>query len=170
MTRLAGFLLLQLAAALFARKRIADRMSRTEALGSYCDMLGHLHGLLENDGSPMPTLLETLSGRTAGDALAFVNTLNGKMDSLGEQPFQQLWQQALSENAYRLDEDAKRGLESLGAVLGRYDSATELEALQLCRENLQRYLKERQQSQAQDTRVTIALSLSASLLAGIILI
>ena len=170
MTRLVGFLLLQLAAALYAARCIADSLNRTQALDSYCNMLEHLRGLLESDGSPMPTLLERLSGRTAGDAQAFINTLKGKMDSLGEQPFQKLWHQALLETAYRLDDNARRELESLGTVLGRYDSVTQLDALDMCHGILRRRLTERQQGQAQDTRVTVAMSLSVSLLAGIILI
>ena len=170
MTRLTGFLLLQLAAAVFARRRIAENQRRTEALRNYCDMLEQLRGLLESDGSPMPALLETLAGRTSGEACAFVMVLNRNMDSLGRNCFRNLWQRALEENTHYLDEDTVRDLNSLGAVLGLYDPTTQLEALSSCRGNLRRRLDERQRTQTQDSRVIFALSLSASLLAGIILI
>ena len=170
MTRLMGFVLLQLAAALFARGRIAEAAARTEALRSYSDMLEQLRGLLESDGSPMPALLETLSRRCTGQASAFVRSLSAAMDQLGERSFQELWQWALDGNADALDEDARRRLESLGGVLGRYDPATQLEALDTCRLHLRQRLDKRQSAQAQETHLILGLSFSASLLLGIYLI
>ena len=92
------------------------------------------------------------------------------MDKLGEQRFQNLWDRALSENSDFLDEEAKRDIETLGAVLGRYDNATQLEAINLCREHLRRRLEQRQQTQIQDTRLTLAISASLGLFVGILLI
>lgn len=170
MTRLVGFALLQLAAALFARGRIAEAAARTEALRSYSDMLEQLRGLLESDGSPMPTLLETLSRRCAGQARAFVRSLSTAMDKLGERAFQELWQQSLEENEGLLDEDARRTLTSLGGVLGRYDPATQLNALDSCRLHLRQSLDKRLSDRAQETHLILGLSFSASLLLGIYLI
>ncbi len=170
MTRLVGFVLLQLAAALFARGRIAEAADRTEALRSFCDMLEQLRGLLESDGSPMPVLLETLSRRCTGQARAFVRALSAAMDQLGQCSFQELWQQALEENAGLLDGDAKQTLESLGGVLGRYDPATQLDALDSCRLLLRQRLDKRQSDRAQETHLILGLSFSASLLLGIYLI
>ncbi len=170
MTRLAGFLLLQLAAAMFAGKRVADKRSRTEALYSYCDMLGQLRGLLESDGSPMPALLQTLSKRCTGEASAFVGALNIAMTGLGQMSFQEIWRRVLAENDGLLDEEAGKTLEALGGVLGRYDLATELDALDQCRGQLRQRLENMQNAQTQDTRVTWGVALSASLLLGILLI
>lgn len=170
MTRLVGFVLLQAAAALFARGRIAETAARTEALRSFCDMLEQLRGLLESDGSPMPALLDILSRRCSGQARAFVRALSTAMDQLGESSFRELWRQALAENAGPLDEDARRALESLGTVLGRYDPATQLDALDTCRLHLRQHLDKRQSSQAQETHLILGLSFSASLLLGILLI
>ena len=170
MTRLVGFALLQLAAALFARDRIAEAAARTEALRSYSDMLEQLRGLLESDGSPMPALLETLSRRCIGQARAFVRSLSAAMDKLGERSFQELWFGALDENAVLLDEDTRRALNSLGGVLGRYDPATQIEALDTCRLHLRQRLDKRQSGQAQETHLILGLSFSASLLLGILLI
>lgn len=170
MTRLVGFVLLQLAAALFARGRIAEAADRTEALRSFCDMLEQLRGLLESDGSPMPVLLETLSRRCTGQARAFVRALSAAMDQLGECSFQELWQQRLEENAGLLDGDARQTLESLGGVLGRYDPATQLDALDSCRLHLRQRLDKRQSDRAQETHLILGLSFSASLLLGIYLI
>lgn len=170
MTRFAGFLLLQLAAALYAMKRISDSLLRTDALRSYCDMFEQLRGLLESDGSPMPALFALLSERSSGEALAFITLLIHKMDSLGEQRFQYLWHLALSEISSCIDEEEKREIETLGSVLGRYDHMTQLEAVNACRENLLRRLEKRQNTQPQDTRVTLAMSISLSLFVGILLI
>ncbi len=170
MTRLVGFVLLQLAAALFARGRIAEAAARTEALRSFCDMLEQLRGLLESDGSPMPALLEALSQQCTGQAQAFVRALSAAMDKLGKRSFRELWQQELEQNAGFLEDDAKRELASLGGVLGRYDPATQLDALDTCRLHLRQHLDKRQSGQTQETHLILGLSFSASLLLGIYLI
>ena len=69
-----------------------------------------------------------------------------------------------------LDEDTRRTLENLGSVLGRYDPATQLEALDTCRLHLRQSLETRQSGQAQETHLILGLSFSASLLLGILLI
>ena len=170
MTHIVGFFLVQLAALLYGRGRVLDHLQRTKALRSYCDMLEQLQGLLESDGSPMPALFALLSERTSDEAGAFIIRLTHDMDRLGEQCFQNLWDRALSENSDFLDEEVKRDIETLGAVLGRYDNATQLEAINLCRGHLRRQLEQRLQTQIQDTRVTLALSTSLGLFVGIILI
>lgn len=170
MTRIVGFFLVQLAALLYGRGHIRDHLRQTESLRSYCDMLEQLQGLLESDGSPMPALFVLLSERTSDEAGAFVIQLTHEMDKLGEQHFKNLWDRALSENSGFLGEEAKRDIETLGAVLGRYDNATQLDAINLCREHLRRRLEQRQQTQIQDTRVTLALSASLGLFVGILLI
>lgn len=170
MTRIVGFFLVQLAALLYGRGHVLDHLRQTEALRSYCDMLEQLQGLLESDSSPMPALFALLSERTSDEAGAFILQLTHDMDKLGEQRFQNLWDRALSENSGFLEEDARRDMETLGAVLGRYDNATQLDAINLCRDHLRRRLEQRQQTQIQDTRVTLALSASLGLFVGILLI
>ena len=170
MKQLMGFVMLQLAAALFAYKRITEAKHQTDALRSYREMLEHLRGLLESDGSPMPALLETLLKCCCGEAEQFVSSLNAEMDHLGQLPFRELWRRALSENAPALEEEAKQELDALGSVLGRYDLKTQMDSIDACRRILRQRLEERQNMQMQDTRVTLGLSLSASLLLGILLI
>lgn len=170
MTRLAGFLLVQLAAALFARGRIAESAACTGALRSFCNMLDQLRGLLESDGSPMPALLQTLAGRADGAARTFVAALLDGLGSLGSVSFHTLWTQALTETAALLEADMRRELDALGGVLGRYELSTQLDALDHCRRCLRERLEARQRTQAQDTRLTLGLSLSVSLLLGILLI
>ena len=162
MTKLLGFTLLQLAAALFAGRHIMNRRLETETLHSFCAMLEQLRGLMEDDGSPMPALLQTLSTRSTGRAQTFVCDLLAAMDSLGELQFQELWHQKLEENG-------RRELESLGCVLGRYDLSTELEAIAVCISHMRHRLDERQSAQKQDTRMILGLSFSFSLLLGILL-
>lgn len=170
MTRIYGFFLVQLAALLYGRGHILEHFRQTGALRSYFDMLEQLQGLLESDGSPMPALFALLSERTSDEAGAFIIQLTRDMDKLGEQRFQNLWDRALSENSFFLDEEAKRDIKTLGAVLGRYDNATQLNAINLCREHLRRRLEQRQQTQIQDTRLTLAISASLGLFIGILLI
>ena len=170
MKQLMGFVMLQLAAALFAYKRVTEARHQTDALRSFGEMLDHLRGLLESDGSPMPALLEALLQNCSGEAECFICTLSASMDYLGQLSFQSLWRQALSESTSDLNEEAKQELDALGSVLGRYDLKTQMDSIDACRRILRQRLEERQNMQMQDTRVTLGLSLSASLLLGILLI
>ena len=170
MKRIVGFALLQAAAVLFAYGRVTDRERENNALRSFSDMLDQLRGLLESDASPMPELLRKLSKCSVGEARYFVDSLNASMNSLGECSFQELWHRALSEQAALPGEQARQELEALGALLGRYDLQSQLDAAAECREKLRQSLEKRQNDHRQDMYLTIGLSLSASLLLGILLI
>lgn len=170
MTRIAGFLLLQLAAALYAHERVTGKRRELETLRSFCDMLEQLRGLLEIDASPMPELLETLSKRCKGDAALLSKDLAQSMDALGACSFQELWSQALNAYAAKLDSDTLEELDALGTVLGRYDLETQLDAVTTCHTHLRASVDARQLAHPQDMRLTIGVSLSAALLLGILLI
>ena len=169
MTRILGFALLQIASIAYAQGRIAEKRREYHALRSYCDMLEQLQGLLESDGSPMPELLQKLSGRCSGEARTFADALCESMRDLGKRSFQELWLSSLGKtNVY--GNDIRQELESLACVLGRYDLDLQIDALKACQKALRHRLGKGQGSQAQDTYMTVGLALSASLLLGILLL
>lgn len=170
MTRLTGFVLLQAAALLYARGRVMDRRREYAALRSFCDMLDQLRGLLENDASPMPELLRKLSERSTGEARRFAQALSISMEELGTRSFQQLWQQALADEADLPVQTVGQELRALGGVLGRYDLQSQLDALEACRRVIRQAMEERGRTQPQDMYMTVGLALSASLLVGILLL
>lgn len=169
MLKVTGFLLLQLAALLFASERVRCRYRQTEALLSFCAMLEQLRGILEAEASPMPELLLTLSKRCTGVASVFIRALLGSMDALGTRSFQELWQISLRRSAVCEDACAYQELEKLGNVLGRYELSSQLEAVSACLEALRQHAEQRQRELPEVKRLTWGLSFSASMLFGIIL-
>ena len=157
MRKWAGFLLLQLAALLYASQLVQGRGRRTEALLSFCDMLAQLRGILEAEAPPMPELLQTLSRRCGGEAAAFVNALSASMDGLGSLRFQE-------------DAVALRELDALGEVLGRYALPAQLDAVSACLETLRRKAEHTRREQPVINRLTWGLAFSCSLLCGILLL
>ena len=141
MMKLTGFVLLQLSALMFLRRRLAAEKRRAENAASFRNMLEHLLGLLERESSPMPELLQSLQKRVHGAAARFVSALLDSMDMLGVHSFQELWRRAL----YASSED-------------------------ICLDELRRYCEKQQREQPQKTRLTVGLTLSVSLMAGILLL
>lgn len=133
-------------------------------------MLEQLRGALESEASPLPELFQTLSKRCSGQAQTVLDTLVSHLDMLGRESFETIWIRALQENASVLDADARRELESLGAVLGRYELSAQLEAISACLSSIRRYAASVESGLRQSGRLTLGLSLSASAMLGILLI
>ena len=166
----AGFILLQLAALLFALKRIALKKRETESLASLCAMLDQLDGLLGSEALPMPELIAELIRRSDREAAAFLESLAASMGGLGQTSFCALWKQAANTALSRMDSNALQMFEELGAILGRFELETQLRAVGACRTALGSRLEELRQELPQIKRLTLGLSLAASALMGIILI
>jgi hypothetical protein len=118
----------------------------------------------------MPQLLQSLLRRCNGEAAAFVSVLLESLDRLGTKSFQELWQYALFSTPLCGDSDALRAMEELGGVLGRYDLDVQLDAAVSCLEILRFRCEKLRQELPKTRQLTFGLSLSASMLLGIILI
>lgn len=170
MRRALGFALLLVSAALWAGERIRERTAANENLRSFCALLGQLYGLLETEGAPMPELLHTLTERADGAARDFARSLYASLTQLGEHSFEELYRAALEQNPVARDADARRALAALGALLGRYELTTQLEAVSGCLAALRRELDKREGEARDSGRLTLGLSLSGAALLGIILL
>ena len=168
--KIAGFVCLQLAALLFALRRIESKKRAAACLASFCALLEQLKGALGSEPAPMPELLDALGTCCDGDAAAFVNLLAASMDRLGERSFRELWTDALSAVPVTADRESGRALLELGTVLGRYELNTQLGAVESCRIVLSRRLDALCRELPQAKRLTLGLCLAASALLGIILI
>lgn len=168
--KIAGFVLLQLSALFFSMRRIGAQKREMEALGSFCAMLQQLDGALGSEAPPMPELICTLTQRCSGAAMLFLRTLGASMDRLGESSFSELWRDAVKAASALSDRDAVQALNELGSVLGRYELDTQLGSVRTCRAALDRRMETLRQELPQTKRLTLGLSLAASVLLGIILI
>ena len=170
MRRAVGFALLLLSALVWAGERVRERAAQNEVLAAFCALLAQLYGLLETEGAPMPELLHTLTERTDGAARDFAALLSASLPALGERSFEELYRAALEQNPVARDRDARRELASLGAVLGRYELRTQLEAVSDCLSALRGELEKRRGEACDSGRLTLGLALSGAALLGIILL
>ena len=170
MTRIIGFFLLQGASVLFSLQYNGKKKRQLAAMTSFAELLRQLRGILEADAPPMPELLHTLAQRSNGEASAFAERLLAAMDKLGRESFHTLWSKALRENAPPFEDCILPELEALGAVLGRYDLDTQLEAVESCQTLLLRDIDKRREALPQSVRLTFGLLISATLMLGILLI
>ena len=170
MTKLIGFILLQVSALLHVCRTVALEKRKSQEAEDFCTMLEQFYGLLEQEASAMPEILTTLNGRTAHSAALFVQRLQRCLNMLGVHSFQELWHDALYETVGDNDKNLLAILEKPGSVLGRYELKTQLDMLGLCLDELRHYCEKRRQKLPQTLRLTLGLSLSCGLLLGILLL
>lgn len=166
----AGFILIQISALLFCFLRLRSERLEAELLRSFCAMLEQLRGMLSSEASPMPELLTRLARCSEGRAAAFLGVLSDSMEQLGEKSFLELWESALCISCAALCPEAVKALKELGAVLGRYELDIQLDALSACHQTLRGKLDALRRELPGRKRLTYGLSLSASMLLGILLL
>ena len=170
MTKLLGFLAMQASAVLLSVQQYSGKRRKLENLRVFCEMLQQLSGILASAAPPMPELLKILLQRSQGEARLFTERLFRSMDMLGEKSFQELWNRALTEASFPFSDDILAELEALGDVLGRYDLDAQLQALEACREKLQKHAELLQDELPRASRITFGLLLTSTLMIGILLL
>ena len=170
MTKLLGLSLLLAAALVFSSQRLSEGKRRAAVLDSFCALLTHMHGILENQAPPMTELLEALSCCCEGDARTFALLLRQGMGRLGGVSFRELWHEALTACTSEPDMEMLRELDALGSVLGRYDLETQCAAIEDCLSSLLRSREQLKASLPQSGRLTFGIALCAALLLGVLLI
>lgn len=139
MWRLTGALLLTACGGWWGLDRSAALADRVNALEAWEAALELLTGELTFSLPDLPTLFSTLSAQappTAGQV--FAAALRG-LDSLGEKPLAQIWQESLRATPSPLTGEDLEALDRLGLILGRYGWEEQQTALQ----SLARHLEER---------------------------
>ena len=169
MTKALGFSLILAAALLFAAQRYAEGKRRAESLDSFCLMLEHMRGILENQAPPIPELLDTLSRRCDGPARDFSMRLRQSMGSLGRVSFRELWTKALCSCNAETDPETLRERAALGTVLGRYDLETQCASINECLRALRQRQEQLKKTLPQSARLSFGIALCAAFLLGILL-
>lgn len=135
MIRLLGAALLLLGGLALGLTPVWELSCRARTLGIWGEALLLLEGELSFSLPTMPQLVETLSRKALAPAGETFAQVGKGLAKLGEQPFSQIWAQAVTENAGLQGEDLAPLLR-LGEVLGRYDRAERDRAMELARDQL----------------------------------
>lgn len=97
--------------------------------------------------APLPELFHRAAEQTEGRASRFFALCEHGATHLNGRSFQSVWSEAEEEAQLRLDDTDFLHLEPLGAVLGRYDSESQRQALAATKARLERQYEEaREQS------------------------
>ncbi len=118
------------------------KRQRMETLQGLWGALGLMEGELETRLSPLPELVRLAAAEAQGQAGAFLDSLSGRLDRLGEAEFAQLWREAAEEQLSALNPEEREEICRLGLVLGRYELEKQLAALGACRAILRTGLDE----------------------------
>lgn len=119
--------------------------------------------------TPLPELLAGLGERTPGAAGRFFTLCAGGLDEL-EGPFSRVWDRALEDGGLCLEEEDRQLLTELGGALGRYDAASQCEAIAQARSRLGENLAAAAERRDRLGRVYGVLGLTAGAFLTIILL
>lgn len=119
--------------------------------------------------TPLPELLAGLGAHTPGEVGRFFALCAGEMDGL-EGPFSQLWERMLEDSGLSLMEEDRLLLAQLGGALGRYDAASQCEAIAQVRGRLEENLAAAAERRDRLSRVYGVLGLTAGAFLTIILL
>lgn len=152
-----------------AHVAVKDRKRRVAAVEELCCALEQLRAELDVRLSPLPMLMEELAMRTSGCAAIFFAALRDSLAELGDKSFAALWKDAVEENLGSLSHEDAQAILALGSVLGRYELADQLAALDRCSLELRASAVRRRSQMPQDRRLCYALLTAGGCFLAIIL-
>jgi len=168
--RFLGTCLVVLACIGFGLGLCGTRLRRIRVLRELERALGLLAGELGTSVRPTETLCALLARRCAGDVGSFFQSVVSALPTLAERPFAEIWEEAAlcSLGCLRAEEQAL--VAGLGGSLGRFELARQLEAVELCREEIRSALREAKSAYPAEKKLCLGLSVSAAAMLAILLL
>lgn len=168
--RILGACLL-MAAFLFAGVvMIQEKRRRIRTLRELCSALEIMQGELSLRECALPELCCTLSRHGTGKAKSLFSSLHDLLPLLGEFPFSALWNKALLCCCNDLNASENDAMISLGLVLGRYDTHTQLRRLRACGALLNQSITAEEQRFPAERKLLLGLSASAGAILAVLLL
>ncbi len=143
---------------------------RLRSLRSLLDALELMKAELEGMLTPLPELMLGLRLRAEQPAAEFFSRVNW-LSEKKRLPFRSAWEQAVQDTeALCLRPEEARALESLGAVLGRYDAETQAAAVERTRQRLSLFRDLEERDRVRKNRLSAALGAGAGIALAILLL
>ena len=169
-SRLIGAALILLAGLGLGLQLCALRRRQLATLRELETALGLLQSELETSVRPTAQLCAVLLARSCGETRAFFQTVEDSLPLLGEKCFEELWTAAAESCLGHLRREDRQSLERLGQSLGRYELSRQLQALTLCREELQRSWEQGCTALPEQNRLTVGFGLAGAAMLLILLL
>ena len=142
-----GAVLILAAAAFIGLSLLREKKRRLEAYRTSSFALGLLRGELLSRGAQLKEGIESACKASEG---------------MGERSFAEIWEEALTESCAGLEDGARKELQRLGTVLGRFDLEIQLQALETCKASLEERWNKRSESYPADRRMICSIVLALS--------
>jgi stage III sporulation protein AB len=149
---------------------VREKRTRIRTLRELCCALEIMQGELSLRESSLPELCRTLSTHGTGKAKRLFTALLELLPFLGECSFSSLWDKAVLCCWNDLNASERDAMRSLGLVLGRYDTQTQLRQLQACTALLKKSLFEEEQRFPAERKLWLGLSASAGAMIAVLLL
>lgn len=169
MLKLVGALCVVIGAGALGAHGVFRLRERVRVLRRLLEAVSFLEEELSFRLTPLPTLLDKLSHQTEGAVGRFFAGCRSAFLTAPEAGFRQSWERAMAENLPMLAEEEREALMALGAMLGRYDSEGQRNALKHTAARLEACLAAACEERDRLGRVYAVVSTAAGLLAVIVL-
>lgn len=159
-----------LASIVFSLQGLRSDNRNVQDLSSLCLLLELMQGELEAKASPLPELFDYLEPYATAGSAHLVQQMKRKLPDLGNVTFSQIWESCVKESFSTMDKPLLRELLSLGAVLGRYDTTRQCEAIRTCLAAVRARLEEAVKNRPQRYKLLLGLPMTAGTLLILLLI
>ena len=170
MLRLVGAAMLLTASATLGFSAAGALNARVHELESLILSLKTMEWELSDRLTPLPELLRRVTTCTNGTVKELYLLCISGLERRREVPFLRIWREAIQCVPFHLEEQELAQLESLGAVLGRYDAASQCAALRESRVKLNELLKSAREQKEKLGRVYSTMGLASGALLVIVLL
>lgn len=149
---------------------INTERERVRALRELCNALRQLYAELNARLSPLPQITDRLIKNNGKYAPAFFSEINTGLIHLGEISFCEIWENAADKTLDCIGAQEKDELKRLGNILGAYKIEEELNAVTLCRTELEKKLDFAEKELAEQERTCIGICSVLGVLVAVVLI
>lgn len=170
MVRIVGAGLLLIASAALGFGAAGELNARVRSLEMLILSFEFMERELNAHFTPISELLERTSQVLKGDVKSFYLLCISGLDKQTEQPFSVVWGEAAEAAQLRITEAELEILAEIGAVLGRYDAATQSHALNKAQERLAVRLGEAREQMRTQGKLYRTLGITSGALLSILLL
>lgn len=170
MLRLFGAVLVISACCFWGFSSVKQLYMHANSLRAVIASLNMMNGEIYSHLMPMRDILELLaeSGPETTKKL-YENVLSG-MERLDNCPFCEIWRESVRKTPLHLTGEETEVLCELGAYLGKYDVEEQSRLISQTTRNMERFLKDAEDTRKRDSKVYAAFSLTAGIFTVIMLI
>lgn len=168
--RYMGCILLVMGGFYLGVRRAGDVKAKVATLRAVCAMIELIKNEICSRRTPLNELFLSLSSSAPREVLPFVKDVSGRLSTLGEYSFSEIWRSSADENLGVLSEQSLCAVSEFGQSLGRYEASLQGSAADRAMAILGSELKKLESTARAEEKMHIALGGGLSLIAALMLL